>query len=109
LSDSGLDAGKPVPDRCSGLLGDLELDRPAGLLLDHGGAVPHLAAAGQVRSVFEVNLTFWVSGPTLEQLSRDDLDGKWVTDFGRFPYPGALWSKGGALLVSDDRGIQRPR
>jgi hypothetical protein len=26
------------------LLGDLELHRPARLFLDHGGAVPHLAA-----------------------------------------------------------------
>src|SRR6516225_1442669 len=31
-----------VVDRCPGLLGSLGLDRPAGFLLDHGGAVPYL-------------------------------------------------------------------
>src|SRR5438045_8265095 len=37
LSPSRRDAGKPISDRCSGLLGDLELDRPIRLLLDDSG------------------------------------------------------------------------
>jgi hypothetical protein len=34
----------PVSDREPRLFGDFELDRPAGLLLDHGRAIPHRAA-----------------------------------------------------------------
>ena len=33
--------GQPIVDCCSGLFGDLELDRPPGFLLDYGGAVLH--------------------------------------------------------------------
>ena len=33
--------GQPIADCCSGLFGDLELDRPAGFLLDYRGAVLH--------------------------------------------------------------------
>src|SRR4051794_4950605 len=39
---------QPVSDRRSRLLGDLELDWPPRLLLDHGGAIPHPAADGYV-------------------------------------------------------------
>jgi hypothetical protein len=38
----------PVSDRGPRLFGNFELDRPAGFLLDHGRAIPHLAADAHV-------------------------------------------------------------
>jgi hypothetical protein len=38
-----LGTGYPVADRRPGLLGDLELDRPARFLLDYGSTVPYLS------------------------------------------------------------------
>jgi len=44
--------GQPIADCCSGLFGDLELDRPAGLLLsfllNYRRAVPYLATNAQI-------------------------------------------------------------
>ena len=40
--------GQPIADCCSGLFGDLELDRPAGFLLDYRGAVPYLATNAHI-------------------------------------------------------------
>jgi len=40
--------GKPIADCCSGLLGDLELDRPAGFPLDYRGTVLHPASHAHV-------------------------------------------------------------
>jgi hypothetical protein len=42
------DMTHPIADCCSGLLGDLELDRSAGLPLDHRGAVPDSAPDAHV-------------------------------------------------------------
>src|SRR6516225_5900051 len=36
------DADEPFTDRCAGLLGNFELDRATGLLLDYGGTLPNL-------------------------------------------------------------------
>ena len=40
--------GQPVSDRGPRVIRDLELDGPAGFLLDHGTAVPHPAAGAYV-------------------------------------------------------------
>jgi len=40
--------GKPIADCCSGLFGDLELDRPAGFSLDYRGTVLHPAPDAHV-------------------------------------------------------------
>ena len=45
---AGLDPGTPVSDRGSGLLADFELDRPACLLLNDRGAVPHPTAGANI-------------------------------------------------------------
>jgi hypothetical protein len=47
-----IDFGQPVSDRGPGLLRDLELDRPPGLLLDHGPAVPHPATGAHVLDLY---------------------------------------------------------
>ena len=44
----GLDLGKPGSDRGSGLFGDFELNRPARLFLDNGGAVSNAAASADI-------------------------------------------------------------
>jgi hypothetical protein len=40
--------GEPIADSGAGLLCDLELHRPTGLLLDHGRSVPHPPAGTHV-------------------------------------------------------------
>jgi hypothetical protein len=42
----GVESGQPVADRAPGLLGDLKLNRPPGLLLDHGRSIAN-SPAGQ--------------------------------------------------------------
>src|SRR5439155_21479359 len=48
LSIPRLDLGKPGSDRGSGLFGDFELDRPARLFLNDGGAVSDPAAGTDI-------------------------------------------------------------
>jgi hypothetical protein len=48
LSVTGGEARKPVINRCSGLLGDLELDWPARLLLNDDGPVSNPAAGTDI-------------------------------------------------------------
>jgi hypothetical protein len=47
-----IDFGQPISDRGPGLRRDLELDRPPGLLLDHGPAVPHPATGAHVLDLY---------------------------------------------------------
>ena len=49
----GLDLGKPGSDGGSGLFGDLELDRPARLFLNDGGAVSDPTAGADIVDLFE--------------------------------------------------------
>jgi hypothetical protein len=51
LAVSRVDLRKPVFDRGAGLLGDLELNRPACLLLNDNGAVSNSAAGSRPRAV----------------------------------------------------------
>src|SRR5260370_9066832 len=48
VSVSGVDFGKPGSDRGSGLFGNFELDRSAGLLLNNRGAVSDPAAGADI-------------------------------------------------------------
>src|SRR6266568_384278 len=48
LSIPRVDLGKPGSDRGSGLFGDFELNRPARLFLNDGGAVWHPAASANI-------------------------------------------------------------
>jgi hypothetical protein len=48
LPGAKLRVDHPIPDCRSRLLGDLELNRPVGFHLDHGGAVAHMASHGHV-------------------------------------------------------------
>src|SRR5215472_4866182 len=41
---AGVESGQPLTDRAPGLLGDLKLNRPPGLLLDHGRAIANAPA-----------------------------------------------------------------
>jgi hypothetical protein len=45
---AGVESGQPVADRAPGLLGDLKLNRPPGLLLDHGRAIANSPAGEYV-------------------------------------------------------------
>jgi hypothetical protein len=47
-TSAGVEAGQPLADRAPGLLGDLELNRPGGLLLDHGRTIANLPAGEYV-------------------------------------------------------------
>jgi hypothetical protein len=48
LAACGTEAGQPMSDGAPGLLGDLELNRPAGLLLDHHRSIPDPPARAYV-------------------------------------------------------------
>jgi hypothetical protein len=45
---ASVEGGQPVADRTPGLLGDLELHRPAGLLLNHGRSIADPATDAHV-------------------------------------------------------------
>jgi hypothetical protein len=45
---AGVEGDQPLADRGAGLLGDLELHRPAGLFLDHRRAIANSPAGGHV-------------------------------------------------------------